>query len=163
MSVPEWEVRLPELADRDRFRELFADECFMQFSNGRLYGDEADKQFAKMLVLAAELPFAEQSVIETDSGRIVGCVGASRFNYGDPPRPELEFNYRLICEARGKGYATEASRAVLEVWKETVGGVMYARIDRRNDDSKEVADRLKFKFLEHRDLFEIYQLEVPRR
>jgi len=163
MTTPGWEVRLPVPEDRDRFRELFADEWYMQFSNGRLYGEDADKQFAKMLTLAADLPFAEQPVIETDTGLIVGSVGATRFNYGDPPRPELEFNYRLICQARGRGYATAASLAVLEVWENTVGGVIFARIDYRNTDSKKVADRLRFKYMEHRDLFEIYKLEVPSR
>ena len=46
MTAPGWEVRLPVPGDRDRFRE------------------------AKMLTLAADLPFAEQPVIETDTGLI---------------------------------------------------------------------------------------------
>jgi RimJ/RimL family protein N-acetyltransferase len=58
----------------------------------------------------------------------------------------LEFGYRLVPEARGLGYATEASRAVLANAAETYRGEILAIIDPTNHASQNVARKLGFTF-----------------
>jgi RimJ/RimL family protein N-acetyltransferase len=76
----------------------------------------------------------------------------------------LEYGYRLIREARGRGYATEASRALLAVAEETFSGEILAIIDPRNTPSQNVAHKLGFVFWKQAvvDGFvdNLYRLEV---
>ncbi|MET0662829.1 MAG: GNAT family N-acetyltransferase [Ilumatobacteraceae bacterium] len=143
-ATPRLEIRLPTEQDRERFVALFCDGDFMQYSAGVLDVDAAHRRFDEMLVRAAELSFAKQPVIERLSGDIVGYVGVNRFEFDGQQR--LEFGYRLIPEARGKGYATEAGRLVLERAAETFGGEMLAMIDPTNSASQNVAEKLGFVF-----------------
>src|SRR5438270_4179849 len=103
------QLRLPEETDRARFVELFCDDEFMVFSGGVLEAAAANARFDEMLERAHELPFAKQPVIERRTGRIVGYAGVNWFEFEGERR--LEFGWRLVPEARGHGYATEASEA----------------------------------------------------
>jgi RimJ/RimL family protein N-acetyltransferase len=91
--------------------QLWCDEDFMVFSSGVADIAEANRRFDEMLLRAEELPFAKQPVIELATGMIIGYSGANWIEFEG--RNRLEFGYRLIPEARGRGFATEASRAVL--------------------------------------------------
>jgi RimJ/RimL family protein N-acetyltransferase len=77
----------------------------------------------------------------------------------------LEFGYRLVPEARGRGYATEAGRAVLGLAAETFQGELLAMIDPRNEASAKVIVKLGFTFWKeavvngYRD--NLYRLSVP--
>lgn len=137
------EVRLPTEADRSRFVELFCDDAFMVFSDGTLRESEAHARFDRMLVNAAELSFAKQPVIERSSGCIVGYAGVDWFALGGH---RLEFGYRLVPEARGKGYATEASRVVLAKVPASRRSEILAIIDPTNKASQNVARKLGFRF-----------------
>src|SRR5262245_13332662 len=103
MLTDRLEVRLPVEADRKRFVELFQDPEFMEFSAGVHDVQSANDRFDGMLRMAAELPFAKQPVIERTSGAIVGYSGAAWFEFEGDQR--LEYGYRLVPEARGRGYA----------------------------------------------------------
>jgi RimJ/RimL family protein N-acetyltransferase len=138
------EVRPPTEADRPRFVELFCDDAFMVFSAGALGKTEAHARFDRMLANAAELNFAKQPVIERSSGLIVGYAGVDWFDLGGQQR--LEFGYRLVPEARGKGYATEASRAVLAKAAASFRSEILAIIDPINNASQGVARKLGFRF-----------------
>ncbi len=138
------DIRLPVEDDRARFVALFGDEQFMEFSDGTLDEPAANRRFDEMLVRAAELPFAKQPVIERSSAVIVGYSGVNWFEFEGAPR--LEYGYRLVPEARGRGYATEAGRAVLEVASATFRGEILAMIDPRNHASQNVARKLGFTF-----------------
>jgi RimJ/RimL family protein N-acetyltransferase len=138
------EVRLPTEADRLRFVELFCDDAFMVFSGGALGAAEAHARFDRMLANAAELGFAKQPVIERSSGRIVGYAGVDWFTLDH--RQCLEFGYRLVPEARGKGYATEAGRAVLAKVPPSRRSEILAIIDPSNTASQSVARKLGFRF-----------------
>ena len=144
MLTSRLEVRLPVENDRKRFVELFHDEGFMVFSSGVQGVAGANRRFDKMLVRAEELPFAKQPVIERATGTIIGYSGASWHEFEG--RNRLEFGYRLVAEARGRGYATEASQAVLVRAAETFRGEMLAFIDPRNHASQNVAHKLGFRF-----------------
>ena len=138
------EIRLPTEPDRARFVELFGDEAFMIFSSGVLTEDGANQRFDEMLVRAAELAFAKQPVIERSSGLIVGYSGVNWFEFEG--RRRLEYGYRLISEARGQGYATEAGQAVLDHAAASFHGEILAIIDPTNAPSRNVGRKLGFTF-----------------
>jgi RimJ/RimL family protein N-acetyltransferase len=138
------EVRPPVEADRCRFVALFQDPEFMAFSAGVHYSVSANARFDTMLQTAERVPFAKQPVIVRSSGEIVGYTGAAWFELEGAP--QLEFGYRLVPRARGRGYATEASLALLAMASESFRGELLAMIDPRNQASKRVIDKLGFGF-----------------
>lgn len=116
----------------------------MVFSGGLLTAAAAHARFDEMLVRGAELAFAKQPVIERSTGVIIGYSGVNWFEFEG--RRRLEFGYRLVPEARGKGYATEASRAMLAKAAETFRGEVLAMIDPTNRASQNVSQKLGFTF-----------------
>ncbi len=122
---------------------LFCDERFMVFS-GVLDAEGANRRFDEMLQRASELPFAKQPVIERATGSIVGYSGVNFFEFEGQRR--LEFGYRLVPDARGQGYATEAGLALLGLAEERFIGEIFAMIDPRNVQSQNVAHKLGFVF-----------------
>jgi RimJ/RimL family protein N-acetyltransferase len=145
------EVRTPRLIvrpavedDRERFVDLFGDTDFMVFSGPALDVASANFRFDHMLEVAREIPFAKRPIIERSSGLVIGYTGVDWFDLGDQQR--LEFGYRLTSAARGRGYATEASRALLV--RHAVDAVgTYAIIHQENIRSQNVIKKLGFEFL----------------
>jgi RimJ/RimL family protein N-acetyltransferase len=144
MLTSRLEVRLPRESDRARFVQLFCDEDFMVFSSGVLTPEGAHHRFDEMLSRAAEIPFAKQPVIERSTGTIVGYSGVNWFDFEG--RRRLEFGYRLVPEARGLGYATEAGRAVVAIAAESYRDEILVIIDPANHPSQNVAAKLGFTF-----------------
>jgi RimJ/RimL family protein N-acetyltransferase len=138
------ELRAPVEADRERYVELFCDPEFMVFSDGVHSPESAHTRFDGMLRTGAELPFAKQPVIERATGTIIGYSGVAWFTFEG--RERLEFGYRLVPEARGHGYATEAGRAVLALATGHFHGELLAMIDPTNRASSNVAGKLGFTF-----------------
>jgi RimJ/RimL family protein N-acetyltransferase len=163
MLTARLEVRLPHESDRERFVQLFQDEAFMAFSAGVLESDSAHRRFDEMLERAAELPFAKQPVIERRTGSVLGYVGVNTFEFEGQRR--LEYGYRLVPEARGKGYATEAGRVLLTVAARTFSGEILAMIDPRNVPSQNVARKLGFEFWKQAVvngfLDDLYRIQIP--
>jgi RimJ/RimL family protein N-acetyltransferase len=155
-------VRLPVEADRERFVGLFTDPAFMVFSSDVLTTEAAHRRFDHMLALAAELPFAKQPLVERATGEVVGYTGVDRFVL--ERRPVLEWGWRLVPGARGKGYATEAGRALLARAAEVYRGEVVAMIDPTNVASRRVAEKLGFAFekqtLVDGDLTDILRLRI---
>jgi RimJ/RimL family protein N-acetyltransferase len=144
MLTERLEVRTPEERDRTRFVELFCDEEFMVFSDGVHDEPSAQRRFDEMLVRAQELPFAKQPIIERSTGTLVGYSGVNWFEFEGQRR--LEFGWRLVPEARGQGYATEAGRAVVALAGDSFHGEILAIIDPMNHASANVATKLGFSF-----------------
>jgi RimJ/RimL family protein N-acetyltransferase len=155
------EVRLPVESDRRRFVELFQDPQFMEFSAGVHDLASANARFDVMLRTAERVPFAKQPVIERSSGETVGYSGVASCEFDGAPR--LEFGYRLVPGARGKGYATEAGLAVLEVAADAFRGELLAMIDPLNVASKGVIGKLGFEFWKIGAIDDGYRVEVYRR
>ena len=154
MQTARLEVRPPVESDRDRMVELWMDESFMVFSHGVRDRQEANERFDHMLEVAERFPFAKQPVIDLESGRTIGYSGVDTFEYEG--RERLEYGYRLDRTARGKGFATEAALALLELadamaddldpqWKREI----YALIDPTNQPSQRVAHKCGFVFWRH--------------
>jgi RimJ/RimL family protein N-acetyltransferase len=144
MLTERLELRPPEERDRDRFVELFCNEAFMVFSDGVLDGPAAHRRFDEMLQRAQELPFAKQPIIELQTDTILGYAGVNWFDFEGERR--LEFGWRLVPEARGRGFATEGARAVLSLARGSVKGEILAMIDPTNHASANVACKLGFVF-----------------
>jgi RimJ/RimL family protein N-acetyltransferase len=155
------EVRLPVEADRLRFVELFQDPEFMEFSAGVHDLASANARFDMMLETAEAVPFAKQPVIERSSGEIVGYSGAAWFEFEGALR--LEFGYRLVRGARGRGYATEAGLAVLAVAAGSISNDLLAMIDPRNVASQGVIGKLGFEFWKVSEIDDGYRVGVYRR
>lgn len=137
-------VRPPEEADRGRFVELFGDEDFMVFYPAVLTAGQASDRFDHMVAVCRTIPFGKRPVVELASGRIVGYTGVDRIDFGG--RTWLEWGYRLVPECRGLGYATEASRALLDQARQTCTGELLAIIAPENLASQNVARKLGFTF-----------------
>ena len=145
LVTPRLEIRHPCEADRGRFVELWGDAEFMIFSSGAKTAEAANARFDHMMAMCEAIPFAKQPIIERASGLVVGYTGVDQFTYKG--RTRLEWGYRLVGEARGRGYATEASRALLAGAHETFSGELLAMIDPANHASPNVCRKLGFAFL----------------
>jgi RimJ/RimL family protein N-acetyltransferase len=154
------EVRAPRAADRDRFVELFTDPEFMIFSDGVLDRAAAQARFDVMLDTAIEVPFAKQPVVELATGTIIGYSGVARFEFEGARR--LEFGYRLVPEARGRGFATEAGLALLALAAETFHGELLAMIDPTNQASSNVIGKLGFTYWKRAEV-DAYEVDLYRR
>lgn len=157
------EVRPPTELDRSRFVSLFLDHDFMVFSGEVHDRDSANARFDDMLVQADEHGFAKQPVIERSSGQIIGYVGVARFWFEGSSR--LEFGYRLVLDARGRGYATEAGLALLGLAAHEYRGEILALIDPSNQPSANVIGKLGFAYLKRTlhegDPCDVYRLVIP--
>jgi ribosomal-protein-alanine N-acetyltransferase len=70
-----------------------------------------DRDAARMYVRAPHEVFGSWFIAERVTGEIVGTIG-----FFGPPDPdgEVMMGYGLVAQARGRGYATEALRALAE-------------------------------------------------
>jgi RimJ/RimL family protein N-acetyltransferase len=157
-------VRSPREADRARFIELFRDADFMAFYPEAFTVTEASERFDHMVAVCRAVPFGKQPVVERSSGLIVGYTGVDHIAFEG--RTWLEWGYRLIPERRGRGYATEASRALLAGAQQTYRGELLAIIAPGNLASQNVAAKLGFAFWKQApvdgDLRNLYTLTVSQ-
>jgi RimJ/RimL family protein N-acetyltransferase len=144
VSVPRVAVRHAVEADRSRFVELFCDEDFMAFSDGVLSRGAAEERFDQMVARCAEVSFAKQPIVELSSGVVVGYTGVDWIDLDG--RRWLEWGYRLVPAARGKGYATEASKTLLTRAAGEYTGDLLAIIHRDNQPSQNVCRKLGFRY-----------------
>ncbi len=141
-------VRQPIERDRTRFVELFTDASFTVFGADHDVAS-ANERFDRMLAMANRVSYAKQPVIERSSGTIVGYTGVDAVDFDGISR--LEWGWRLIEEARGHGFATEAVSALLSVADESDDGEVLCLIDPDNVASRHVADKVGFRWSQRVD------------
>ena len=134
-------LRPPAEDDRARFLELFTDSDFMVFA-GSVTPAAAEQRYDHMVEVCRRVPFGKQPVIERGSGAIIGYTGVDHIEIDG--RDRLEWGYRLVPEARGLGYATEAARALLALASRSYTGELLAIIAPDNLPSARVASKLGF-------------------
>lgn len=84
-----------------------------------------------------------------DSQTVIGYVGLWLFF--DENQPQLL--YALKPEYKGKGYATEAAKLIVDyAFIQLQFANLVATMDKANVDSQRVCDRLTFKFMEEREV-----------
>jgi RimJ/RimL family protein N-acetyltransferase len=119
------ELRRLAAADREPLAQVFGDPVVMRFVG-------ADRRPLDAPQVAASLAVAERcweergygplAVVERASGRLVGEAGLQPLDGG----PDVELTYTLARAAWGRGYATEAARAVLR-W--AFAGLLLPRVE----------------------------------
>jgi RimJ/RimL family protein N-acetyltransferase len=137
-------VRPPREADRERFVELFMSVEFMVFYGRARTVAEASRRFDRMTEVCRTVPFGKQPVVERSSGRVVGYTGAGYIEYAG--RTWLEWGWRLVPECRGRGYATEATRALLAKARRSHPDDLLVIIVPENLPSQNVARKLGCEF-----------------
>jgi RimJ/RimL family protein N-acetyltransferase len=88
--------------------------------------------------------WVQLSVEERDTGRLVGDVGLSRAEPG-----VIKVGYTVAPEVQGRGYATEAVRALVDYAFETLGAeVVRAYASADNTPSIRVVEKLGMRLIE---------------
>ncbi len=83
------------------------------------------------------------AVERLDTGRFIGFVGLHRFDLGADSRPGTEIAWRLMPEAWGNGYATEAAEACLVYARQELGlNEIYSFAPKVNKRSERVMQKL---------------------
>lgn len=136
-------IRSPDEQDRGRFVELFTDEAFTVFSGGVHDLESANARFDRMLAIATVVPYGKQPIVERATGTIIGYTGVDTIVFDGLDR--LEWGWRLTPDARGRGYATEATAALLSIADAVDDGEMLCIIASDNGPSRRVAEKLGFR------------------
>ena len=116
-------LRAPTVDDLDEYAPIFADPDVMRYiGDGSLRTpDRVAKSVERTQALFESYGLGGFLLTDPESGSVLGdCFLVPIMRSGADPTdltdrgPEIELGYRLAKRAWGKGYATEAARAVLE-------------------------------------------------
>jgi RimJ/RimL family protein N-acetyltransferase len=129
-------------ADLGPLLTVFGDQRVMRFVGSERKPLTGDAVKALMRTAGghwSQHGFGLLAVMERESGRVIGEAGLQLLEAG----PDVEFGYTLAHAAWGRGYATEASRAVLR-WAFVGLGLerVVAVVDPANRASRRVLDKL---------------------
>ncbi len=109
------------------------------------FPQEGDVSIARLVLIADESVAGEVSIwgpweVRTARGALIGTAGFQ----GPPCEGEVEIGYGIAPEHRGRGLASEAVAALLEVARSAGASATMARVDRDNTASRRVLDRHHF-------------------
>jgi [ribosomal protein S5]-alanine N-acetyltransferase len=136
------------LADAEAFFELSLDKGFNLFPITRYEQKtiESAREWIKQNIESvSKNKLGFQGIWEKSSNTLIGIAGFRLFNLEKENRYEI--TYRLRENAWGKGYATEAARAMLEFgFKNSPASEIAVSITPDNEASIKVAKKLGFKW-----------------
>jgi RimJ/RimL family protein N-acetyltransferase len=148
-------LRVWEDADRDHFATLNADPIVMNDLGGPLSRADSDAKLDRYLRAWRSNGYGRW-LVETISAKFLGYCGVMPVRESHPIGIHDEIGWRLIREAWGHGYATEAARAALiDVFRRVKLTEVLAYTDARNIRSQAVMRRLALRRDASRD-FAIY-------
>ena len=131
-------LRVQQAGDFERYAEMLAHPSSLHIG-GPLLRHEAWRRFLQMPGAWVLQGFAMFSVVEKSSGRWMGQAGP----WCPDGWPGTEVGYSFHMDARGKGYATEASAAAMDYAFDTLGwDEVIHSISPENTASQTVAQRL---------------------
>ncbi len=130
-------LRAPLLTDYETLEPIWRTDR-SHFMGGPFSEDEAFLDFAQT-VAGWALRGLGYWVVAAKDGPVVGLIGFGT----ETTDPGLEFGWMLTHEAEGKGYATEATKAVLSYAFDTLGlETFMSFISKGNTRSVALAERL---------------------
>jgi ribosomal-protein-alanine N-acetyltransferase len=111
-------------ADREPFAAMNADPAVMEHFPAQLTRAESNALVARIEAAIATNGWglwAIEVATGADAGRFAGFTGLSVPGFDAPFTPCVEVGWRLARWSWGRGYATEAARAALDIGFERVG------------------------------------------
>ena len=114
-------LRLPEAADAQALMEIHQDPEVLEQGLVTLTAppgglDVALRNIDRMLRHWKDYGYGQWSVVEKDTANVVGCVGF----YHRQQQSEIEIGWIIRRSQWGNGFATEATRAVIDwTWRTT--------------------------------------------
>jgi RimJ/RimL family protein N-acetyltransferase len=109
LRVRRWEER-----DRPGFHRLNSDTAVMRFFPFRRDRAESDAMLDRLNAMLDRDGMTFFALELKSDGALIGMTGLARLGPDFPFAPGVEIGWRLLPEAWGKGYATEAARACLD-------------------------------------------------
>lgn len=121
VAFPPLEIVTPRLtlrqwrdSDADPFAEMNADPRVMEFFPSTMTREKSDEMLTRCRDLIAVRGWGIWAVELRDTGEFIGFVGLHTPGYDLPFVPCVEAAWRLKVDAWGKGYCSEAARAVID-------------------------------------------------
>lgn len=101
--------------DRDLAFEINSDDDVMEFFPFRRNRAGADAFFDRVHAMIAETGFGFYALEEKATGKSIGFCGLARVDHLEPfvAKGTVEIGWRLAARYWGKGFASEAARALL--------------------------------------------------
>ena len=96
------------------FTEMNADPKVMEYFVKPLTAEESSAFFLRIRNELADFGYGAYAVERKTDGKFLGFTGLHRIPFEADFTPGIEIAWRLIREAWGNGYATEAAAAYLE-------------------------------------------------
>lgn len=129
------------LSDAERYAELIAERG----PDGRGHGttvDQARRKISRMAEAAALSGIGFLAVRRSDEAEMIGYCGLlmGRASFDEP-----EIAFELLAREHGRGYATEAARALLEAARATGRRGLWATVGEWNAPSLRVLHKLDFR------------------
>ena len=116
------------------------------------FPSEGDEVIAGMLdrngvPVGPDTVFGQRLVVERDTGLVVGGIGL----FGPPENGRVELGYGIVESRRGRGYATEAARAMVQLALDLPGVTeVVAGVDPANAASVRVLEKAGLTFRSQR-------------
>ncbi|AVA22051.1 GNAT family N-acetyltransferase [Rhizobium sp. LEGMi198b] len=109
-------------ADRELAYEINSDEAVMEFFPFRRNREEANAFFERVQSMIAETGLGFYALELKASGEALGFCGLAQTNHLEPfvPAGTVEIGWRLAARYWGKGFVSEAARALLAHGFETL-------------------------------------------
>ncbi|AYG66623.1 MULTISPECIES: GNAT family N-acetyltransferase [unclassified Rhizobium] len=109
--------------DRDLAYEINSDEAVMEFFPFRRNRAEADAFFDRVHAMISETGLGLYVLELKENGEAIGYCGLMRTDHLEPfvPAGTIEIGWRLVARHWGKGFVSEAARALLTHGFETLG------------------------------------------
>jgi ribosomal-protein-alanine N-acetyltransferase len=135
------------IADVDAMDRVFGDPEVMRFGRGPQTPEWVRTWLQTCLAnYHQKWGFGLWAVVERETQQTIGYCGLSHFD-DIAGQPETEIGYRLAQASWGRGYATEAARAVRDYAFEILGmSRLISIIDPRNIASAKVAEKTGLRY-----------------